>query len=216
MQGDILRTYIDRFKARASRSFFETKVQLWNGRRRWFEAGTAFLEAPGEAPLLLSVLRDVTDRKRADVALRESEERYRQLFEANPHPMWVYDTETLQFRAVNEAATARYGYTAMSSCGCRFSICFLPTPPTNFRRVCVPSGTRRRPRCGNTNGRTAAVRDVQCTSHALRDGDRPVRLVLAIDVTERKRAEATLAERAQLAGLAAEVARRLAAAPICR
>ena len=33
------------------------------------------------------------------------------LFENNPHPMWIFDTETLQFLAVNDAAVARYGYT---------------------------------------------------------------------------------------------------------
>ena len=41
--------------------------------------------------------------------------------------------------------------------------------------------------------KNGAVRDVQCTSDASRDGDRPVRLVLAIDVTELKWAEETLA-----------------------
>ena len=34
------------------------------------------------------------------------------LFENNPHPMWIFDTETLQFLAVNDSAVARYGYTA--------------------------------------------------------------------------------------------------------
>jgi PAS domain S-box-containing protein len=39
-----------------------------------------------------------------------SEERYRDLFEINPHPMWVYDLETLSFLAVNDAAITHYGY----------------------------------------------------------------------------------------------------------
>src|SRR5436305_9460890 len=42
-------------------------------------------------------------RRRAEEELRDSEERYRLLFESNPHPMWVYDLETLRFLAVNEA-----------------------------------------------------------------------------------------------------------------
>ena len=71
-----------------------------------FQHGNAFLDAPGEPSLLLGVLRDVTDRKRAESALRESEVRYRHLFESNPHPMWVYDTGTLHFLAVNDAAAA--------------------------------------------------------------------------------------------------------------
>jgi len=37
-------------------------------------------------------------------------EQYRLLFEGNPHPMWIYDRETLHYLKVNEAAVSRYGY----------------------------------------------------------------------------------------------------------
>src|SRR5687768_10108255 len=42
--------------------------------------------------------------------LTESGDPYRLLFESNPNPMWVYDRETLEFLAVNEAAIDSYGY----------------------------------------------------------------------------------------------------------
>lgn len=43
--------------------------------------------------------------------LKESEERYSNLFHASPQPMWVYDLETLYFVQVNKAAMQHYGYT---------------------------------------------------------------------------------------------------------
>lgn len=50
------------------------------------------------------------ERDWAEKELRESENQYRLLFHANPHPMWVFDPETLRFLAVNSAAVHHYGY----------------------------------------------------------------------------------------------------------
>jgi PAS domain-containing protein len=38
-------------------------------------------------------------------------QKYRDLFDNNPQPMWIYDPETLKFLAVNNAALIHYGYT---------------------------------------------------------------------------------------------------------
>lgn len=42
--------------------------------------------------------------------ISRNESEYRQLFKDNPHPMWVYDTETLKFLTVNTAAIEKYHY----------------------------------------------------------------------------------------------------------
>lgn len=48
----------------------------------------------------------------AEHALETSEQAYRTLFEAHPMPMYVFDTDTLSFLAVNDAAQRKYGYSA--------------------------------------------------------------------------------------------------------
>src|SRR5262249_19688674 len=65
----------------------------------------------GEIVGASTIARDISGRKRAEEALRRSEESYRELFEWHPAPMWVYDPDTLRFLAVNEAALRSYGYT---------------------------------------------------------------------------------------------------------
>ena len=55
--------------------------------------------------MILTLLEE--QKRQADARSEE----YRVLFENNPHPMWIFDMETLQFLAVNDAAIARYGYT---------------------------------------------------------------------------------------------------------
>jgi PAS domain S-box-containing protein len=51
------------------------------------------------------------ERRRINNELKESEEKYRNLFNLSPLPMWVYDPQTLIFLNVNEAAIEHYGYT---------------------------------------------------------------------------------------------------------
>ncbi|MBC7649373.1 MAG: PAS domain S-box protein, partial [Vitreoscilla sp.] len=58
----------------------------------------------------IAVERDITQRKLAEQALRDSEQRYFALFEDAPVTMWVYDAGTYRFLAVNSAATNEYGY----------------------------------------------------------------------------------------------------------
>ncbi len=53
-------------------------------------------------------MADTLDRKPTDAKLPA--EFFRLLFDAHPSPMWVFDEQTLQFLAVNDAVLIRYGY----------------------------------------------------------------------------------------------------------
>lgn len=130
------------------------------------------------------------ERQQAADALRESEERYRLLFENNPHPMWVFDVETLIFMAVNEAAIRHYGYSreeflAMSIQDIRPPAdvpALLEQIPQKFVEFDTPQIRRHLKKDGTPI-------DVEVRSHPLDFAGRPARLVLANDITERRRAE---------------------------
>jgi len=65
-----------------------------------------------EPALFTAFMRDITERTASREKLCRQEEQYRQLFEKNPSPMWVFDDQTLQVLMANRAASELYGYSA--------------------------------------------------------------------------------------------------------
>jgi len=53
---------------------------------------------------------DISELKQTEKALKESEAKYRFMFDKNPQPNWIYDYETQLFLEVNDAAIKHYGY----------------------------------------------------------------------------------------------------------
>jgi diguanylate cyclase (GGDEF)-like protein/PAS domain S-box-containing protein len=79
-----------------SRDLLVVKFPFSNERGERFVGGTAI---------------DITQRQATIRELEASESRYRELFEQNPLPAWVYDRSTLVFLTVNAAAVKHYGWT---------------------------------------------------------------------------------------------------------
>jgi PAS domain S-box-containing protein len=75
----ILSTTIEGFRAKTFSPHFEMQLTLWNDHTIWFEISNSIIELGTGQQFLLSIFRDITDRKRAEEALQLSETHYREL-----------------------------------------------------------------------------------------------------------------------------------------
>ncbi len=156
-------------------------------------AASSFLRDDAGNPVgVVYVASDFTERKRAETALRESEHRYRTLFEMNPLPMWVYDLESLAFTAVNDAAVRHYGYTRDEFL--RMTIADIRPEeeiPVMLDAVRHIEGRRGPTQFKHRQG-DGTIIDVDVTSFEFVTGTRRQRLVIAQDITERLSADEEL------------------------
>jgi PAS domain S-box-containing protein len=99
-------------RARAEKRTFSVDHRIIrpDGQIRWVHEEADVVQRPDGSEQMTGAVQDITERKLAQQALEESELRYRQLFRLNPEPMWVYNTDSGRFLAVNEASLKRYGY----------------------------------------------------------------------------------------------------------
>jgi len=132
----------------------------------------------------------IEERERNEAKVRESEERYRMLFDSNPLPIWVYDLETLAFLAVNESAVDHYGYSREDF----LSMTIEDIRPAEDTAHCaeVAGGSAGVPQSGICRHvkKNGAIIQVEITSHLLVFDGRKAEIILAHDVTERRRVEA--------------------------
>lgn len=145
------------------------------------------------APSAPAISRE--NRVAPEYTMRTDEDAFRVLFASHPDPMWVYDLRTLAFLEVNDAAVAQYGYTrdeflALSIADIR--------PPEDEGRL-MDDLRQRRPALQHSGiwrhrRKDGQVFDVEITSHTITFAERAAALVIARDVTERRRVEEALRE----------------------
>ncbi|OUM02845.1 PAS domain-containing protein [Variovorax sp. JS1663] len=107
------------FAARLSRYEIDYRILLPEGGTRWLRSyGQVFRDAGGQPAWLSGVVLDVTDQKRAQEALAESESRFRSLIQLSSDWYWRQD-ENLRFNFLSSQALDLTGHTGESSYGKR-------------------------------------------------------------------------------------------------
>ncbi|HVN72521.1 MAG TPA: PAS domain S-box protein [Desulfomonilia bacterium] len=172
---------------------FEGEYYHKDGSKRWLENRiTGIRDNKGNVIGLHGVSRDVTEQRKAAVALRESEERFRDL--ANLLPETVFETdEAGRLTFVNQSSLERFGYSADEVAG-GLSIFDVITRDDHERLIVNYQKIFKGDRIG-LNEYTARRKDgstfpamIHSTS-ILRDGKPAGLRGFLIDITEKKNLE---------------------------
>ncbi|HKP73502.1 MAG TPA: PAS domain S-box protein, partial [Pyrinomonadaceae bacterium] len=91
-------------------TFYETEIVAKNGEHVLLEVSTQLIYDDGVAVGVQGIARDIRERKRAERALREGEERYRELFENANDIVYTHDLAG-NFTSLNKTGERVTGYT---------------------------------------------------------------------------------------------------------
>ena len=88
----------------------------------WIELDGHPIYQEGEIKGAAFFARTITERKQAELKIRESETNYRMLFEHSPLPKTLLEMDTWQILKVNQAALSFYGYQKEEMVGSNFNL----------------------------------------------------------------------------------------------
>ena len=148
-------------------------------------------DASGRPRSMFGTIQDITERKQAEEALRDSEEQWKAVFENNPTMFFMVDA-TGTIISVNRFGAEQLGYRADELIGCPVQNLF----PEADREFALRNKASCFEHLGQAmswelrklrkDGEALWVRE---TAKAMLIKNRPVVLVVSEDITERKRAE---------------------------
>ena len=164
----------------------ECRFRVKSGDERVTVLSADIVMFDGEA-CILSALTDVTDRTRAEAALRESERRFMVAFHANPLPMSITSLADHRHLEVNEAALRHSGYSREEMLGRRKTDLGFWVTPEQRERMLALLQSEGRVRDFEVGFRTRAgeERRLLVNSEVITFGGEPAVLSVSLDITER-------------------------------
>jgi PAS domain S-box-containing protein len=179
----------------ASGNDVEFRIRCKDGSLKWMTASyQPIYDSKGNNIGHRSSVRDITDRKRTEEALRESEERYRNVFENHTAVKFIIDPDTGRILEANNAAVKYYGWPQEQLV--RMKIQEINTlPPEDVQKEMNKTIEKKRMYFEFRHRRAdGSVRDVEVYSSTVDLRGKQYLHSIVHDITERKTAEEALRE----------------------
>jgi PAS domain S-box-containing protein len=168
----------------------EYRVVLPAGKTRWITAlGKTEYEPGGRPVRMAGICIDITERKRAENALRESEERFHRIFLGHDAIMLLIDPKTGAISDANPAAAHFYGYSTEQLH--QMTIQEINTMPAEevARQRTMANEEKRNYFIFPHRLANGAIRTVEVHSSPITIRNETLLFSIIHDITERKRAE---------------------------
>ena len=173
----------------------EMRLRHKNGEIVWVASSAECVRFSGQPQMLYGGLVDISERKNAEVALHESEEKYRVLFHNELYAICIFDPETFCFLDVNETFKKLYGYDEEELAGGMsiFDITAEPQESENTIRQTIIDGAAYVPlRLHKKRDGTVFPVEIVGVPHSWQG--KKVVFWMARDISERRRTEEALKE----------------------
>lgn len=187
--------YVGAFERRQSFSV-EYRLRRNDGNYRWvLNQGMPRYDADGYFMGYIGSCLDITEQKQLNGRLAASEAHYRNLFDHNPAPMLIVARADLRLLSVNHAFVEHYGYSLEEALSLK-----LPDIYPESEKPAVIGLAKQDHGYGSSGEwhhrkRNGEFMDVEVHSNGLIYADQACKVMVVVDITERKRAEIILQQR---------------------